>query len=74
MLLLDGDFLPLLFKQTTKLRNRYENLTLSKTTLITTVPQNPKTVVCQTRNLTKVYDLGEVQIQTLRAVDRELRW
>lgn len=62
------------FKKTAKPRKRYENLPLSNTKLVTIVPQNLKTVVCQTRNLTAVYHLNEVQIQTLQGVDRELRW
>ncbi len=33
---------------------------------------NDKTVVFQTRGLTKVYDMGEVQVQALRGIDIEL--
>ncbi len=33
---------------------------------------NPQTIVFQTHDLTKVYDMGEVQVHALRGVDLEL--
>jgi len=48
------------------------SLSLHKTELGANAPQNPKTIVFQTRGLTKIYDMGEVQIQALRGVDLEL--
>ena len=37
-----------------------------------TNPANPQTIVFQTCDLTKVYDMGEVQVHALRGVDLEL--
>ena len=37
-----------------------------------TDPASPQTIVFQTRALTKVYDMGEVQVHALRGVDLEL--
>lgn len=41
----------------------------SKIALETNPAQDSKSVVFQTHNLTKVYDMGEVQVQALRGVD-----